>query len=232
MLVEPGLEPRPTGGTVAAGVGAGFGGVEEQAAMAGDVFAALDETVFVGEFGEDLEEGRAAVVIADAEARLHRKALEPVAQAAVVVAVTPVGEVAGDHQQVGIGMIGEDVRQRLFEIGIGIAAGDGRSGGGQVDVGEVDELEGHRSGLWEEVGRARRRPGDASTRRPVGSAHFFGRSFCTSAAMSVTTASVSAARLPLTTEFMWSLITSVIFRPFSPGKAYHLVSNGSCDTAV
>src|SRR6187431_397452 len=59
-----------------------------------------------------------------------------------------------------------------------------------------------------------------------------GSSFCTSVVMSASTASGSLARAPLTMLLRWSLITSVILRPLSPGNAYHLVSSASWLTAV
>src|SRR5215813_13901477 len=52
--------------------------------------------------------------------------------------------------------------------------------------------------------------------------HLFGNSACTSAAISANTLSGSPARLPSMIDCRRSFITSVILRPFSPGKAYQL----------
>ena len=59
---------------------------------------------------------------------------------------------------------------------------------------------------------------------------YFGSSACVSEVIFFS-ASAGLA-LPFTTVCRWSLITSVILRPLSPGKAYHLVSSGSWLTAV
>ena len=138
LLLQPVLPRR----AIAAGMGPGFGGVEKQAAAGGGVVKTLRETVGLGVFGEYAEERRAIVVIADAKTNRKRKVVQPAPQPFIVRPVAPIGEIACDHHQLGVAVVGQDVPERALEIMAGIAAADGVAGRGQMDVAHMDEFHG------------------------------------------------------------------------------------------
>ena len=75
--------------------------------------------------GNTLRKAARLIVIADAEPHRKRKAVQPAPQPFIVRPVAPIGEIACDHHQFGVAVVGQDVPERPLEIVAGIAAADG-----------------------------------------------------------------------------------------------------------
>ena len=137
-------QPVEARGTEPSGVGAGLGGVEKHGVAHGKRHHALDETALARDLGEDAGQGVAVVVVADHQLHRDRHIGQAVAQALVIALFSQIGKIAGDHQRLGVGVVGQGMIQRAVEIRPGIAALDQAAGAGEVDIGEVEKF--HRGG--------------------------------------------------------------------------------------
>jgi hypothetical protein len=142
MFGQPRLQPLLTYVAEMAGMGFGFDRVEKQAAAGRSVVHAVRKAARSGIVREDAQKVCAPVVIADAQPHRHRKRGETRLEPFVVVAVAPIGEIAGDDQKLRIVVAFEDVDQRPLEIEPGIAPADGLAGRSEMDIAHMDELHG------------------------------------------------------------------------------------------
>ena len=187
---------------------AGFVGVEEDAAVTADGHLVLHEAVGVHRHLREVRaKALAAVVVAQDGKHRHGQAAELLRELAVGVRVAGVGQVAGDNTQRGIAMLCDHAVDAAGQAAVRVEPVECLPLRHQVRVGDVDELEHDAVSPLQRGSRA-----------------------CTSRVM--VASALSGATSLATTVWMWSLMTSVIFRPLSPGKAYQPVSTGSCLMAV
>ena len=79
-------------------------------------------------------------MIADQEALRHGQVFQALLQPLIGLDLAPIGEVAGDDREIGVGVMPVDVVDRLHEMRMRIPAQDRFAGQGDVHVGEVNEL--------------------------------------------------------------------------------------------
>ena len=103
------------------------------------ILGPLDEAVCIARaVRKGCGEIAADVVIADHQPRLERACGQNIDEHPVALGVTPMGEIAGDHNRVRVRIMGFDIGEAGLEIGHRVMVENGL--GIDVDVGNMDEF--------------------------------------------------------------------------------------------
>ncbi len=120
---------------------AGLMAVEKQQSPVIGVEPGLNEAMVVARMlREGLDEGGARVMIAEQQANLEGHRGKNIAQQRIGFRVAEIAEVAGDDQEVGIGMFDDNVGHRYAQLLFRVDAMDDDARWHQMRVGQVDDF--------------------------------------------------------------------------------------------